>query len=347
MLHGKQGAFALYKNSSTSGYEFLIPVGDADEQGLQWWAAVLAKGRGWRATLAQADRDLDYRPPSSMQAWNYLLRLAQTHSAVDQLVGAFTATLTIPIYQRFGAAVTFPQPHLGTGPSRKIEPSYLSKVPSFDELPYFMTLACIPRAISSSLFGTFWEPGVPCKLVSEWLYTPLQNVLQPLVDQEKWHVIVQIMAARRPNLAPLWLGSAITGLLPRLLKVCMNSIPPVSLEAIVWTQSPQSFMDPTFRPKTNAYRSFRLEQVIRREDEYRLLYMTGCNSDEYGAAPLCPYSPFGLVTLQGTALNVRLHSSCGHNLSYNHWMWQGQWKDGTRYLEDYGFTVSPSSVEQL
>ncbi|KGM91509.1 uncharacterized protein PADG_12367 [Paracoccidioides brasiliensis Pb18] len=100
---------------------FLIPVGDADERELQWWAAILAKGRGWRAALNRSDREnsspwachlsddrslailhngpeftpaCSLEPPSSMRAQCYLLRLAQMHDAVEHLIAAFAAALT-------------------------------------------------------------------------------------------------------------------------------------------------------------------------------------------------------------------------------------------------------------
>ncbi|PGH14673.1 hypothetical protein AJ80_05854 [Polytolypa hystricis UAMH7299] len=271
---------------------FLIPVGDADERELQWWAAILAKGRGWQATLTRGDRQYSspwachlndgrpltivhngtrftsacsLEPPSSTQAQNYLLRLAQMHDAVDQLIAAFVATLTIPRHQRFGAPVKLPEPQLRTGPSRDTNLSYMSKIPSFDELPYFM----IP-------------------------------------------------------------------------KVCTSFIPPVSLEATVWTMSPQSFMNPTFHRRPNVRRNLRLEKVIPREDEFRLLYITDFNSENYATVPLCPYPPFGVAKLQETALEVGLHVSCGHRLAYSHWVWQGQQREESMCLDDYGFTLSPS-----
>ncbi|WEW58754.1 hypothetical protein PRK78_004222 [Emydomyces testavorans] len=119
-------------NPTTHDCRFLIPVGDADEQELRWWAAILAKGCGWQATLTRGgrtyfspwacylddDRPLtvlhnglkstsaySLEPPSSTQAQSYLLRLAQMHNAVDQLIAAFMATLTIPRRQRFGAPI--------------------------------------------------------------------------------------------------------------------------------------------------------------------------------------------------------------------------------------------------
>ncbi|KGM91508.1 uncharacterized protein PADG_12366 [Paracoccidioides brasiliensis Pb18] len=147
------------------------------------------------------------------------------------------------------------------------------------------------------------------------------------------------MAARRPNLAPLWLGSAVTGLLPRIPKVCTSSIPPVSLEATVWTMSPQSFMDPTFHRRPNVRRNLCLEKVIPREDEFRLLYITDFNSEDFATVPLCPYPPFGVAKLQETALEVRPHVSCGHSLAYSHWVWQRQ-RVGSKGLKDQGFTLT-------
>ena len=295
--------------------------------------------------VLESTSDCSLEPPSSTQAQSYLFRLAQMHDAVDQLIAAFMATLTLPRHHRFGAPVRLPEPQLGTRSCRDTGLSYTSRIPSFDELPHFMALSCIPGAISSSLFGSFWQLGVPCNLISEWLYTSFQNVLWSPIDQNKWKVILRVMTARRPNLGPLWLGSLITGLVPRILRVCSSVIPPVSLEATVWTMSPQSFMDPIFHRRPNVRRNLRLEKIISREDEFRLIYITDFNSEVYSTLPLCPYPPFGVTKFQDTALDVRLHVPCGHSLAYSRWVWHDQPGEGSKSLVDYGYTLSSTASD--
>lgn len=239
---------------------------------------------------------------------------------------------------------------------RHTESIYGNQIPSTDELPHFMSLSCIPNAISSCLFSSFWEPGVTCNLVSEWLHPVLKEILPPLVTEKQFHVIVHMMAARRPNIAPLWLGAAITGLLPRILRVHNTFLPPTCLEAAVWSSSPQSFMDPEFhhRPQIHRRRRSRRtangddddddEKAISREGEYRLLYLTDVESQVYRQPPLSPYAPFGLVNLRDAALEVRLHATCGHGLVYAAWIWQG--RDG-RTVRDPGITSSTAKQAPL
>ncbi|KAK2757195.1 hypothetical protein FQN54_004709 [Arachnomyces sp. PD_36] len=350
---------------SSTGH-FPIPIGNADAHELRWWAAILAGGCGWRATLARRDKKyfppwachlsdnpfsilcssssaispLD--PPSSAEARNFLCRFARLHDAFDQLIAAFAAALTLPRHIRSGTPIVLPEPKHMTGSEKFTELIYGDNIPSV-ELPYFMSLACIPNAISSCLSSCFWEPGIDCNVVSEWLHPPLQEVLPQLIHQKRCHTILCMMAARQPNLASLWLGSAITGLLPKILQINKTYLPSICLEATVWTASLQSFMDPKFHRKPRIRRNFRFEKVISREDEFRLLYLTDLESQEYGEPPKSPYPPLGVVKLRDTALEVRRHVSCGHALHYSHWVWQGLM---TR-KDDFGFTSSPTIPSQL
>lgn len=255
------------------------------------------------------------------------------HDAFDQLLAAFAAALTLPRHMRFGAPVVLPEPQSMTKPGRHTESIYAKKIPASDELLYYMSLSCIPNVIQSCLFGSFWEPKVCCNVVSEWLSPPLQELLPTLLHQKQYDVVVQIMAARQPNLAPLWLGSAITGLLPRIPQIISTFIPPICLEATSRTESPQSFMDPTFHRGPHVRRNLRFEKVIPREDEFHLLYITDFESQMYGELPLSPYPPFGAVRLEDTTLEVKIYASCGHSLAYRNWVWQGQ--DG-KCLDDCG-----------
>lgn len=236
-------------------------------------------------------------PPSSAEARNFLCRFARLHDAFDQLIAAFTAALTLPSHIRFGARIVLPEPQHMSRPGKSTEMIYGDKIPLDYELPYFMSLTCIPNAITSCLSSGFWEPKAACNVVSEWLYPPLQEVLPPLIRQKRCHIILRMMAARRPNLASLWLGSAITGLLPRVSQINKTYLPSICLEATVWTASLQSFMDPKFHGRSRTRRNFRFEKVISREDEFRLLYLTDLESQEYGVPPKSPYPPFGAVKL--------------------------------------------------
>lgn len=130
-----------------------------------------------------------------------------------------------------------------------------------------------------------------------------------------------MMAARRPNSAPLRLGLVLTGMLPRIQSVSSSYMPTACLEATIWTKCSQSFMDPEFYKESRISSYATVEKLIPREDEFRLLYLTDVKSERYGPRPLSPYAPFGMVKLNQTALEVQLHAFCGQRLSYSHWVW--------------------------
>lgn len=61
--------------------------------------------------------------------------------------------------------------------------------------------------------------------------------------------------------------------------------------------------------------------------------------------PFSPYPPFGVVKINETALEVRLHAFCGHQLDYSHWAWRNHDRPD---LIDLGIPrlVCPHSHEQ-
>ncbi|KAE8421974.1 hypothetical protein BDV36DRAFT_280286 [Aspergillus pseudocaelatus] len=272
---------------------YVIDIGTDDFAEVRWWAAIHAEGRGWQATLTRHGKDSPFRlhhraqvpsststvntkPPTSAQAQEYLFNLARYHDAFDQLISALAATMTISLYNRFGASITLP----------------------------------LPKP----------ENHIPCNLVSQWLNLPMREIFPALIRSKKYHAIVCAMAQRRPNTSPLWLGALITGLVPRIFQVCRSYLPTVYLEAVTWTASPQSFMDPQYYRLTPVHKTNNVE-LIPREDKFRLLFITDVDSETY-RTPLSPYRPFGLVELQNTSIEVRLHYSCNHQLSYCCWNWR-------------------------
>lgn len=84
-----------------------------------------------------------------------------------------------------------------------------------------MALGCSPRIVMPSLCGVFWDTDVSCNLVSPWLHPIIREV--PNVDgiadiPGRYHEILAFVCAlRRPPLSALWLGAAISGLVPRIL----------------------------------------------------------------------------------------------------------------------------------
>lgn len=97
--------------------------------------------------------------------------------------------------------------------------------------------------------------------------------------------IIWAMSERRPNLDSLWLGATTTGLLPRLFQISRSFLPKVYLEAVTWTRSPQSFMDPSNHRPVRSHRIGDLD-MIPREDEFRLLFLTDIQSDTWKSTAL-------------------------------------------------------------
>ncbi|KAH0830078.1 hypothetical protein FOPE_10333 [Fonsecaea pedrosoi] len=289
---------------SKSDSEVFISIGEADVGECRWWAAVLAKGYGWRAALKRSGRDFypmwschlasgspriqirhgqprsssptASHPPASELAQHYLYKFAKLHNAHDQLLAAFVAALTIPEQGRFGAPITLPWPD-STHTSRRHTGSpndhspLLRLLPGKEDLPHFMAYSCVPNTAASCMLGCLWEPSVTRNLAGEWLLPPVEEIVPSLLKEQRYDVIVRMMAHRRPNSAPLWLGSTITGLLPRLFEIAGNYLPTISLESTQWTQSPQSFMDPQYHGKLRCLEDNDGCKLIRREEEFRLI----------------------------------------------------------------------------
>ncbi|RAH70210.1 uncharacterized protein BO66DRAFT_91606 [Aspergillus aculeatinus CBS 121060] len=126
-----------------------LQLGDLSSAELRWWAAILAGGRGWHATLNRDEKEYfspwechladncftllhsrtrspipsDLTPPSSVEAQAYLVSFARSHGCLDQLLAAFAAAITLPSHLRFGAPITLPKPVQGPSEraSQKIE----------------------------------------------------------------------------------------------------------------------------------------------------------------------------------------------------------------------------------
>ncbi|OGM50939.1 hypothetical protein ABOM_000523 [Aspergillus bombycis] len=191
-----------YNDQPATADNCIADIGTDDLAEAQWWAAILAEGRGWQATLTRDGKqyyppwechlnsspfrlrhraqlppltsNLNTEPPSSAQAQQYLFNLARYHDAFDQLISALAATMTIPLHNRFGASITLPLPKPANSPIsyRNTELTYRNQIPATAEIPHYMALSCISGVVPSCLLSCFWEPDVPCNLVSQWLNLP-------------------------------------------------------------------------------------------------------------------------------------------------------------------------------
>ena len=61
-------------------------------------------------------------------------------------------------------------------------------------------------------------------------------------------------------------------------------------------------------------------QIIRREDECRLLFITACHG--YTRPPVHPWKPSGRTPLHDTEILAQQHAGCNcHILEYKAWIW--------------------------
>lgn len=342
-----------------------ISIRATDLKEHRWWESILANGCGWNAVLFRSGRafhppwsyhlnttsiplvllnppngtrDTSLRPPSSQEAYQYLWRFAKQQHCIDQLIAAFAATLMLPVHNRYGLPVLLP----AISPRELMIPKDICEdlAPRFEDLPHFMALSCIPNAIPSSLFGCFWEPNIDCRLASHWLH-PLLTAISAIPKNTRVLTLVKIMSYHRPKVASLWLGAALTGLVPGLLDFIAKQMPPLSPEAAVWTRTPQSFMDLKYESSVSVYIRNALRGSILRRDIYHTLYATDVKSKRYPSLPMSPWPPFGSVKLKDAPFEVQRHSSCKHQLTYQKWLWKLQ-HDGA--LPDIGATIPAQSL---
>ncbi|MCJ1386666.1 hypothetical protein MMC17_009792 [Xylographa soralifera] len=300
---------------------------------------------GWRTNRSLNQNSSAATPPSSEKAFELLNKFCLPHDLGSQVFAALAATLTFPTHNHHGTIVKLPFPTdmRGKNDYNQVKRTVSNSVRLKDELPYYMALSCNHNVITSSLCGVFWEPDIPCNLVSPWLHpvmkeVPIREDIMNLTG--RYHEILAIMCAiRRPKLSALWLGAVISGLATIILSFVKSGTPPLDPNAFAWTSCPQSFMDLAgsgLYSQTDAS-----DEMIRRVDAWRLLYLPSIVDDDlhYERLPFTPWEPVGATNVQNCVARVRIHVRCPrHRLDYQNWTCQ--LKDGSK-LQDQGFDMQP------
>ncbi|KAJ5932552.1 hypothetical protein N7516_007041 [Penicillium verrucosum] len=173
------------REGDQAGDCFDLDIGSNDIAAVQWWAAILAEGRGWEATLTRDGKEyyppwechldsstfrlrhcaqipssisISSETPSAEEALGYLYNFARFQDAFDQLIAALAAAITLPSHNRFGASIILPKPiNSPVSPSSRQNTQliYVNQIPTTAELPHFMALSCSSGLVTSCLMSSF------------------------------------------------------------------------------------------------------------------------------------------------------------------------------------------------
>ncbi|KAK4119392.1 hypothetical protein N657DRAFT_674917 [Parathielavia appendiculata] len=355
-----------------------VDISDAGPDEARWWAAVLAPGQGWQATMLLG-QDTFFAPwsvrlqpgyrfmLSTKSAFRGDLAVAPSFSEALRFLGNFCVRRNIADQSQAALAAVLLFPSMGTGQglqlpafatSRLDGPTGVSSsvpqqqcqdlncelrhscVHQGDRLDRLITLSCHIRGIRPMLLSSFYDPRVECNAVAPWLQGALAAI--DVVAQDNPLVLGRMLMDRQPKVAPLWLGITVLGLQKRLLQDVGSGLIPIDLHSAVWSGTIQSFIqEPVSDPLV-------ADGQVARADQCRLLFLS--RSGSHDRVPVCQWRPFGGTPLEHTDVEVRVHAKCkGHGLRYQGFMWDSV--DGkTTYqpldAEDAYAYPSPPLIQQ-
>jgi hypothetical protein len=348
-----------------------VDLGDIDDDAWRWWAAILAPGEGWQASIVRFDRiylspwsirllaqqrfvlrraprktqqqereppyDAERTAPSSTMALQYLSDFCTLHRIYGQCFAALSATLLIP-YHAGIAQLLLPKPHFWPSPHNFLTPAASCNFQEQGELlPFYMSLSCNIRGVRSLLHGSFFEPTVSCNLVSSWFEGAFE-IIDTIVRKREYSRLAVVMGKRQPKIAAVWLGAIILGMESRILSPVRAGMFAVDMLSAAWTCTVHSFIGPRQLIPSDYHNA-----KISRSDECRLLYLA--EAEDHARVPVCPWEPFGDTDLSDTDIEVREHANCRgqHCLQYEDWTWDLQ--DGGQSAADRGFLANENFAD--
>lgn len=331
-------------------------MGEISDEELRWWRSVLSPGQCYRtadsgrqptwavnhqstfsfafvATAAvkpplSASPQLAPPPPSSRQAADFLARFAGLYGLESQVPLALAMALTTPLQRLSNSVITLPLPNLIRPAAQSPSPPCTSAVHrELDSLSRYMTFSAAPLFVSAALWGVFWEPGVPCNLVSPW-FDGVVDTIRPLIADGNVELLAHVLAIRRPQVASLWFGVLACGKTETsegIVNFLQSGWAPTIARPIpavtAWTGSPLSFID---TPGSGAY--VREDGRVLREDVWRLRHQNWRAEPDglvFRNFPLCPWPPFGSIHVNELELAVRSSTACErHRRVYVRWTWR-------------------------
>ncbi|KAF2463835.1 uncharacterized protein BDR25DRAFT_383147 [Lindgomyces ingoldianus] len=182
-----------------------VDIGGVSPEEARWWAAILARGQGWQATmtfehntsLSPWSIHLQRSPqfvlsrtlgesllrcsiPSFADSYSYLTKFCIYHNIIDQSHTALAAVLLLP---SMGASriLQLPIPRISTRkrsedlftcPGGSLQHNWVHQ----DHLDKLLTLSCNIRGIRPMLLSVFYEPSIECNAVSAWLQGALAAI---------------------------------------------------------------------------------------------------------------------------------------------------------------------------
>lgn len=352
--------------SNNSQHFIVLDIGPASPKEVRWWAAILAKGQGWQASIRSSllspwsvriesnsqfllypkTNTSDWKDSTSTfsEALGFLSRFCTRHNIVDQSHAALSAVLLLP--HMAGKTLQLPSPNFGPqkasieGPIDSLHDYLLPQATLKGRyLDRLLTLSCNTKGIRPLLLSVFYDPSIECNAVTPWLQGTLAAIES--LAGEKLSIFGRMCMERRPEVACIWLGSAILGLQSKLLQDVKYGQIPIDLNSAAWTGTIQSFIQqPVSRPLTvNGY--------IQRADECRLLFL--CQSRNHTRTPICQWKPFGKTPKDDVDLEVKVHENCkGHGLQYQAFVWdciEGELKLPSLQQCPHGIQGQPSIQE--
>jgi hypothetical protein len=348
---------------------------------IRWLCAILAPGLGLQARpfpvwamFASTDVrfviltdkpvpfDLDKPPPTSSGAAELLIEFcgvfgldgrrggrartpgkgAVPFEELPPYTAAFLAALALPTYgahQLEPILKLFPLERYPTGIRQADAASIRQYV---EDLPYYMTLSAETCGLQSTLWSMFWQPDIPCNLVSPWLAGAL-CVLRPLIDARDVTSVSKTFALRRPRVALWWTGLLLLGS-PEIWQemtlwlettegrygrgLAALSYPDITVSA--WTGSPNSFWELEHGVVAASY----LDSVdlVPRIDVLRCRFNHNLRDDD-SRLTTC-WRPYGHIHKKDVELDIWPSLEQGFAREYSHWVWKNI---GDREVQKLGF----------
>ncbi|PYI02782.1 hypothetical protein BO78DRAFT_463756 [Aspergillus sclerotiicarbonarius CBS 121057] len=287
--------------------------GDVGCDEASWWKVILSSEECWEITT-------NYNGKTYLSPWSALL----AGEARFTITGCPSITSTEPpssstALKYLARFCSYHHLHVPKPLPRPCEPntSCLSQYQSSpvseheEHIAHYMTLSSNVWGMRSLLRSTFYNMDIECNLVDAWI-NPAFAILNPIIQEGNLSMLAKVLTRQQPRLGSLWLGVILIGRARFTLREIEIGLTATNLTAAAWTGIPQSFI--TSKPEAcNG-------ENIRREDECRLLFITGC--DGHTRFPIWPWKPFGETRLCDAELLVQQHALCGcHCLDYASWNW--------------------------